>query len=103
MTAIGLLSMTVPDDIIDLQRAAFGYFLDCTNPVNGLVADHSGEDSPCSIAAMGLGLSCHPVAVHNAWLKRPDAAERVLTALRFFHGSRQGPEPQATGYKGFYY
>jgi NADPH:quinone reductase-like Zn-dependent oxidoreductase len=95
--------MSVPNHIIELQRAAFGYFLDYTNPVNGLVADHSGEDSPCSIAALGLGLSCYPVAVNNAWLKRPEAAERVLTALRFFIRSRQGPEPDATGYKGFYY
>jgi len=23
--------------------------------------------------------------------------------LRFFHSSHQGPEPDATGYKGFYY
>ena len=28
---------------------------------------------------MGLGLSCQRVAVGNGWLKRADAAERVLT------------------------
>ena len=39
----------------------------------------------------------------NGWLKRADAAERVLTALRFFEHSPQGPEPDVTGYKGFYY
>jgi hypothetical protein len=27
----------------------------------------------------------------------------VLTTLRFFWNSRQGPEPDATGYHGFYY
>jgi hypothetical protein len=43
------------------------------------------------------------VAVNNGWLKREDAAERVLTALRFFEHSSQGPEPDTTGYKGFYY
>lgn len=95
--------MSLPDHVIELQRAAFGYFLDHTNPANGLVADNSGENSPCSIAALGLGLSCYPVAVHNAWLERPEAAERVLTALRFLDRSPQGPEPDATGYKGFYY
>src|SRR5438270_9345033 len=93
----------VPDDLLDLQRLAFRYFLDHTNPGNGLVADNTREDSPCSIAATGLGLSCHPVAVNNGWLKRADAAERVLTALRFFEHSPQGPEPNVTGYKGFYY
>ena len=53
------------DDILELQQLAFGYFLDHTNARNGLVADNTGEGSPCSIAATGLGLSCHPIAVNN--------------------------------------
>src|SRR6266404_7296897 len=93
----------LPDDILELQQLAFRYFLDHTNARNGLVADNTREDSACSIAATGLGLSCYPVAVNNGWLKRADAAERVLTALRFFEHSPQGPEPDTTGYKGFYY
>ncbi|HUQ91845.1 MAG TPA: glucoamylase family protein, partial [Bryobacteraceae bacterium] len=91
------------EDLIELQRLAFRYFVDYTNSGNGLVADNTSEVSPCSIAATGLGLSCHPIAVANGWLKREDAAERVLTALRFFENSPQGPEPDVTGYKGFYY
>ena len=86
----------LPDDVLELQQLAFRYFLDHTNAGNGLVADNTREDSPCSIAATGLGLSCHPVAVNNGWLKRADAAERVLTSLRFFEHSPQGPEPAAT-------
>src|ERR1700686_1399620 len=93
----------LPDDIIELQRSAFRYFVDHTNSKNGLVEDNTHEGSPCSIVATGLGLSCHPIAVANGWLKRADAAERVLTALRFFDHSPQGPEPDVTGYKGFYY
>ena len=93
----------LPDDVIELQRSAFRYFLDHTNGENGLVADNTRADSPCSIAATGLGLSCYPVAVANGWLQRADAAERALTALRFFELSPQGPEPDVTGYKGFYY
>src|SRR5947199_4484589 len=95
--------MELADDVLELQRLAFRYFLDYTNARNGLVADNTREDSPCSIAATGLGLSCYPVAVNNGWLKRADAAERVLTALRFFEHSPQGPELDTTGYKGFYY
>src|SRR5450432_1752877 len=53
----------LPEDIIELQRLAFRYFVDHTNGKNGLVADNTREDSPCSIAATGLGLSCHPIAV----------------------------------------
>jgi len=93
----------LPDDVLELQQLAFRYFLDHTNARNGLVADNTRVDSPCSIAATGLGLSCHPIAVTNDWLERADAAERVLTALRFFEHSPQGPEPDVTGYKGFYY
>jgi NADPH:quinone reductase-like Zn-dependent oxidoreductase len=77
------------DDILELQQLAFRYFLDHTNARNGLVADNTRQDSACSIAATGLGLSCYPVAVNNGWLKRADAAERVLTALRFFEHSPQ--------------
>ena len=73
----------LPEDVLELQQQAYRYFLDHTNAKNGLVADNTRDDSPCSIAATGLGLSCHPVAVNNGWLKRADAAERVLTALRF--------------------
>jgi NADPH:quinone reductase-like Zn-dependent oxidoreductase len=93
----------LPGDVLELQRLAFRYFLDYTNSQNGLVADNSGEDSPCSIAATGLGLSCYPVAVKNGWLERSDAAERTLTTLRFLEQSPQGPESDVTGYKGFYY
>ncbi len=32
-----------------------------------------------------------------------EAAARTLTALRFFRDSSQGEEPDATGYRGFYY
>lgn len=46
-----------------LQRAAFDYFPKTVNPVNGLVADTSREDSPASIGVVGFALSTYPVAV----------------------------------------
>ena len=52
---------------------------------------------------MGMGLSVFVVAVERGFLSRAEAVERTLTVLRFFHSSHQGPEPDATGYKGFYY
>src|SRR6202171_789145 len=93
----------LPDDIIELQRLAFRYFVDHTNGKNGLVEDNTHEGSPCSIAATGLGLSCHPIAVTNGLLERSDAAERVRAGLRFFDHSAQDPEPNVPGAKGFYY
>lgn len=86
-----------------LQRAAFGYFAQTVNPVNGLVADTTRENCPCSIAVVGFALSVYPVAVERGWMTRADAVERSLTALRFFRDSDQSGSPDATGFKGFYY
>ena len=92
------------DELLDhLQRGAFGYFADQTNPANGLVADTSRTGSPSSIAVVGLALSAYPVAVERGWLTRDDGAARTLVTLRFFATSAQGSGADATGYKGFYY
>jgi len=86
-----------------IQRAAFRYFLHETNRATGLVLDKTCEDWPASIAAVGLALTVYPIGVERGFLPRAEAAERTLTTLRFFWGSKQGPEPDATGYRGFYY
>ena len=86
-----------------LQRAAFGYFLEAVNPGNGLVADNSRANSPASIAVVGFALSSYPLAVERGWLARHEAVRLVLAALRFFHDSDQSGRPDATGFKGFYY
>ena len=86
-----------------LQCAAFDYFLTNYNPANGLVADTSRTGSPSSIAVVGFALSAYPVAVERGWMTREAAVERTLVTLRFFSNSSQSSEPDATGYKGFYY
>ncbi len=86
-----------------IQREAFSYFAHETNPANGLVTDTTTDRAPASIAAIGLGLTAYPVAVERGLMSRSEAAVRVRTTLRFFWESRQGPEPEATGYHGFYY
>src|SRR6185312_11695675 len=73
------------------------------NRENGLVADKTMPGSPASIAAVGFSLATAPVVVEREILEREQAAEIVLKKLRFFRDSPQGPEPDATGYKGFYY
>ena len=98
--------MTQPlyDDMLgQLQGDAFSYFVNEVNPANGLVKDCTRPDFPSSIAAVGLALAAYPVGVERGLLTRTEAAARVLTTLRFFWTSPQGPEPDATGYKGFYY
>src|SRR5471030_2718642 len=94
---------TMEAELETLQKESFSYFLHETNPENGLVIDKTAPDWPASIAATGLALAAYPVAVERGLMSRAAAIERTLTTLRFFWNSPQGPEPDATGYKGFYY
>jgi len=94
---------TVDAELELLQREAFRYFLNETNPVNGLAIDKTAPDWPASIAATGLALAVYPVAVERGFITRAAAIGRILATLRFFWNSPQGPEPDATGYHGFYY
>lgn len=86
-----------------LRRATFEFFRNEVNPQTGLVADKTQPGSPSSIAAVGMALSVYVVAIERGLLSRAEAVARILTLLRFFHSSHQGSEPDATGYKGFYY
>src|SRR5712692_3057028 len=92
------------DELLDrLQRGAFSYFVDETNPVNGLVADRSRAGSPARIDVVGFALSSYPAAVERGWSEREEAATRTLVTLRFFESSAQDPGADETGHKGFYY
>src|SRR5258706_14124578 len=95
--------LTVDAELEKLQHESFKYFLHETNPVNGLVIDKTAADWPASIAATGLALASYPVAVEHGFMTHAAAVERTLTTLRFFWNSPQGPEPDVTGYRGFYY
>lgn len=86
-----------------LEHHAFDYFLNQTNPANGLVVDKSQPGAAASIAAVGFVLAAYPVGVERAWISRAEAIGRTLAALRFFRESVQGTSPDASGHKGFYY
>jgi hypothetical protein len=86
-----------------LQLTTLQYYLHESNPVNGLIRDKTDPRAPSSIAATGLGLATVPVLVERGVISREFAPELVLKRLRFFRNSPQGPEPNATGYRGFYY
>jgi hypothetical protein len=87
-----------------LQRNTFDYFWSQTNPANGLLADNTHQgDVPASIAGVGMALSAYVVGADRGFVARPDAVGRTLATLRFFRESPHGPEPDATGHKGFYY
>jgi hypothetical protein len=86
-----------------LQRETFAYFQAEGNPVNGLVRDKTEPGWPASIAVQGLAFTAYAVGVERGFWTREEAVERTLASLRFFRASPQGPEPDATGYHGFYY
>ncbi len=91
------------DQLEALQWVSIDYYLKEINYGNGLIRDKTQEDAPASIAAVGLALATAPLLVERAALPREFMARRTLTRLRFFWNSLQGTQPDATGYKGFYY
>lgn len=97
------MKLSIDDELKLLQQQSFSYFLNETSPTNGLVLDKTAPDWPASIAATGMALAAYPVGVERGFMSRAAAVERTLTTLRFLWNSPQGPEPDATGYKGFYY
>ncbi len=98
-------SHTSPSELLlqKLQCSAFAYFNGETNVRNGLVVDKTAPDWPASITATGLALTGYPVAVERGLMSEETAIARTLAALRFFRDSPQGTDPDATGYRGFYY
>jgi len=101
--------MALTKKLENIQKRAFSYFENEFNPINGLIFDKASLDGdgasvwPSSIAAVGFALASYPVAVTHAFLSHEEAIHRTLATLRFFSQSAQGPESDATGYRGFYY
>jgi hypothetical protein len=79
------------------------YYLHETNPDNGLVRDKTDANAPVSIAAVGMALATIPVIVERKVVRREFAAKMTLRRLRYLLECPQGPEPDASGYKGFFY
>ena len=86
-----------------LQFSTVLYYLHETNPDNGLVRDKTDPGAPASIAAIGMALAAIPVIVEREVLFRDFAAKMARLRLRQLLELPQGPEPDASGYKGFFY
>lgn len=87
-----------------LERATFEFFWCEANPANGLIKDRSTHNSPCSIAAVGFGLSAIHIAIEREWISREAGCQRVLITLRTFAEGKKGPEPEGNiGYRGWFY
>ena len=91
------------EELEQLQKSTFAYFLRETNPENGMVPDSTKDNSAASITSIGFALTAYPIGVERKYLTRTEAIDRVLTTLRFFSNSEQSDAADTTGYKGFYY
>ncbi|MEX2696954.1 glucoamylase family protein [Rhizobium mongolense] len=95
--------MPTDQDIARLQFTTLLYYLQCTNPDNGLVRDKTEPNAPASIAAIGMALATIPVVVERGVLIREFAAKITRNRLRYLMACPQGPEPNSSGYMGFFY
>lgn len=87
-----------------LQHTAFEYFWREANPANGLVRDRSQPQSPCSIAAVGFGLSGINIAIERGWITRAEGRERAARTLRTFWEKPQGTNIAGQiGNRGWFY
>ncbi|HEY0157719.1 MAG TPA: glucoamylase family protein [Thermoanaerobaculia bacterium] len=87
-----------------IERDTFHWFWDTANPRNGLVPDRWPTKSFSSIASVGFGLTAYGIGAERGWVTREQAAERVLTTLRFFLDAKSGDAARGmSGYRGFYY
>jgi hypothetical protein len=90
-------------DLDRLQWTSVLYHLHETNFDNGLVRDKTDPSAPCSIAAVGMALATIPVVIERGVLFRAFAAKLGRRRLRLLYELPQGTQPDASGYKGFFY
>jgi hypothetical protein len=102
-TGADLDRLPTEQDLGRLQFSTLLYYLQCTNPDNGLVRDKTAPGTPASIAAIGMALATIPVVVERGVIIRQFAAKIVRNRLRYLMACPQGPEPDSSGYKGFFY
>ena len=98
------LSPAQRDEFInDLKSRTFRYFWEVVDTNTWQNDDRFPTYNFTSIAATGFALPSFIIGVENNFISRQQASERVLNTLEWLWSSKQGAEPDATGYKGFYY
>ncbi|HEY9175843.1 MAG TPA: glucoamylase family protein [Verrucomicrobiae bacterium] len=87
-----------------VQQVHFDYFWYGANPANGLIPDRIPTPAPCSIAAVGFGLSAIGIGIDHGWITRSQGVARVRTTLNTFLQLPQGPGASGViGYRGWFY
>jgi hypothetical protein len=97
-------AIPVQFDLNDLKHRTFNYFWKEADSISGLVEDRAPTKAFCSVASTGFGLSAYIIGVENGYIKRDEAAARVLKLLRFLWQLPQDPAMAGIGgYRGFFY
>jgi hypothetical protein len=86
-----------------IQYKTFLYFFNEYHKDWGIVKDRAAPWAPASIAATGFAIPCLAIGAERGWVRREESAKITRLMLRFFVGSLQSTDTNATGYKGFYY
>src|SRR6266436_290695 len=102
--AVTPLAFANDDQFLEyIQETAFDYFWYAANATNGLVPDRSSS-SPCSIAAVGFGLTAIGIGIDHGWISRTQGVARVLATLNTFWNGPQGAATSGIiGYNGWFY
>ncbi len=73
------------DEFLDkIEKDTFKFFWENADPKTGLIADSTIRGSPCSIAAVGFGLTAICIAQSRGWVTYKEAYARVLKTLKTF-------------------
>lgn len=82
-------AFTADDEVFleELQRRAFLYFWEQSDPATGLTKDRAGnfgggDRGVASMAATGFGLTALTIGERRGWVSRDEAYARALAALR---------------------
>src|SRR5215510_10634417 len=91
------------EDLGKLQSDTFKFFVLEMQPQTKLMPESTRDDSPSSIAVLGLALTIYPIAVERNLMSRKEAAKRTLSQLQLFYFGPDGAGPDSIGRRGFYY
>lgn len=67
-----------------VKKDSFNYFWSLYDDTLGLIPDSSRAGSPCSIAAVGFGLTAFCIGVENGWVDKNEAYLRIYKTLKTF-------------------
>ena len=96
-TPVPTAKISAEDDVFleDLEKRAFQYLWENTNPKNGLTLDRVGTDGTrkpeghrshniASVAASGFALTSYCIGADRGWVSKDEAEKRTANALEFF-------------------